>query len=62
MNNTSLAWLKEEKKYQKCPSCNKGFLSQRIKSFKIYKLIPLIKAKRYKCDNCEKTLHLFTRK
>jgi len=62
MDNTSLIWLKEERKYQKCPACKKGFLSQRVKSFKLYKLIPFTKVKRYKCDNCEKAVHIFLKK
>lgn len=62
MDNTSLAWLKEDKRYQKCPYCKKGNLSERLKSFRFYKLIPFVKAKRYRCDNCEKTVHVFIKR
>lgn len=59
MDNTTLSWIKAEKKYKKCPSCEKGILNERIKSYRIYKLLWFYKVKRYRCDVCGKTMHFF---
>lgn len=62
MDNTTLSWIKETKKYNKCPNCEKGILNERIKSARIYKLFLFHKVKCYRCDNCGKIKHFFYKK
>ena len=62
MDYTTLSWIKEEKKYRKCNSCEKGVLNERIKSLSIYKLFIFYKVKRYKCNFCGKSKHSFYNK
>ena len=60
MNKTAdNSWINEERNYLKCPYCEKGRLSIRIKrGFFVKHIFTWIGNKRYKCDTCERTKYV----